>query len=215
LLVRYFGVTGRALKRAANGRDDSPVDPERAPNKSIGHATTLPYDYTDATAIRKVFLNLADQVARRLRRQGLVANTVQIAVRDPAMRTITRAATLAAPTDDAQTIYREACALFERHWKAASPVRLLGISVHNLEDRANTAVQLDLFDYDRAPRRERLNRVMDELRDKFGENAVVTAGMLGDDPSARLRDHRRRGTSLQTDWLRRDDSTESGEDFRL
>jgi DNA polymerase-4 len=209
MLIEHFGVTGSALKRAANGCDDSPVDPERARNKSIVHATTLPLDFTDPAAIRKVFLNLADQVARRLRRRRLLANTVQITIRDPAMKTITRAATLTAPTEDTQTIYKEACELFRRNWRAGRPVRLLGISLHNLEDRAETAIQLDLFEFDRTPKLERLNQVMDRLRDKFGENAVVTAGMLGDDASSLLRDHRRRGTSLQTDWLIEADPSDS------
>jgi DNA polymerase IV len=43
---------------------------------------------------------------------------------------------------------------------------------------------------------------MDELRNKFGESAVLTAGMLGDDPSSLIRNHKRRGTSLQMDFVR-------------
>lgn len=201
LLARHFGVLGSALKRAANGHDDSPVNPERGPNKSIGHATTLPQDLTGWENIRKVFLNLADQVARRLRRQQLLAHTVQIAIRDPSMKTITRAVTLDSPTEDMNRIYREACGLFRKSWNPERPVRLLGISLHNLENKAEAAVQLDLFEYERIRKNEQLNKVVDQLRDKYGENAVVTAGMLGAGKAELLRDHRRRGTSLQMDWL--------------
>jgi DNA polymerase-4 len=42
---------------------------------------------------------------------------------------------------------------------------------------------------------------MDMLRNKFGENAVLTAGMLSDEHSSRLRNHKERGTSLQKDNL--------------
>lgn len=203
MLIEQFGVMGSALKLSANGYDYSPVNPERGPSKSIGHTTTLPQDLTEWNAVQKVFLNLSDQVARRLRRQELMAHTVQITIRNPAMKTITRASTLQGPTEDMDAIYKEACRLFREHWPEEKPVRLLGVSLHNLENRADAAMQLDLFEYEKAPRKEKLLRAMDHLRDKFGESAVLTAGMLGDDPSVLIRDHKRRGTSLQMDWVRR------------
>lgn len=201
-LVRHFGVVGAWMKAAANGIDHSPVDPAAEPNKSIGHTTTLPHDFTAPSDIRRVFLNLADQVCRRLRKQRLLAGTVQIAIRDPGMKTITRSVTLETPTEDADCVYRTACALFEKHWKAGDPVRLLGITLQNLLDKNQAAVQLDLFSFERQPKKERLNEVMDSLRDKFGEDAILTAGMLGDDPSALIRNHKARGTSLQMDHLK-------------
>lgn len=50
--------------------------------------------------------------------------------------------------------------------------------------------------------KDKLVQTLDALRDKFGENAVLTAGMLGDDPSALIRNHKLRGTSLQMDHLK-------------
>lgn len=204
-LVRAFGVLGAALKQAANGVDHSPVNPLREQSKSVGHTTTLPRDMTELPDIRRVFLNLSDQVARRLRRQRLLAQTVQITIRDPQMRTITRANTLRAPTENTDEIYREACKLFETHWEVGKPVRLLGVTVQNLQPREEAAIQLDLFDYEKQPKKERLNRTMDEIRDKFGENAIITAGMVGDDPSSLLRNHKVRGTSLQMDHMKQVD----------
>ncbi|MOA29838.1 DNA polymerase IV [compost metagenome] len=60
-------------------------------------------------------------------------------------------------------------------------------------------MQLDLFSYEQQPRKEALIKAMDQLRDKYGESAVLTAGMLGDDPSTLIRNKRIRGTSLQKD----------------
>ncbi len=64
---------------------------------------------------------------------------------------------------------------------------------------------MDLFDFEEQPRKEQLNSIMDRIRDKFGENAILTAGMLGDDPSTRIRNYKERGTSLQMDHLERND----------
>lgn len=203
LLSEHFGIMGAVLKRSANGEDDAPVQTEHEQSKSIGHTTTLPTNFTERPDIHRVFLNLADQVGRRLRRQKLLAHTVQITIRDPDMRTITRASKLNAPTENREDIYQTACKLFEEHWTPGKPVRLLGITLQHLLARDEVPVQLDLFDYQKQPAKEKLNRAMDALRDKFGEHAILTAGMLGDDPSTLIRNHKARGTSLQMDHLKR------------
>ncbi|GGI45417.1 DNA polymerase IV 1 [Paenibacillus marchantiophytorum] len=203
LLSKQFGVLGPHLKRSANGIDPSLVNPEQEQSKSIGHTTTLPRDYTDRKEIHRVFLNLADQVARRLRKQELMSLTIQITIRDPDMRTITRSVTLPTATEHMDDIYKTACELYDHQWEDGKPVRLLGITLQNLTMKEETFIQLDLFDYEKQPRREHLNKIMDGLRDKFGESAILTAGMMSDDPSAFIRNHKARGTSLQMDHLKK------------
>mgnify|MGYP001030186405 CR=1 FL=1 len=201
LLIEQFGVNGSWMKLASNGISHSPVNPVREPNKSIGHATTLPLDVNKPEDIRRILLNISDQVARRLRRQGMLAGGVQLTMRTPEMKTYTRSHMLETHTEDAEQIYKEACRLYQQHWNSDKPVRLLGITLQQLIPKEEAAVQLDLFSYDKAPKKENLIKVMDTLRDKFGESAVLTAGMLGDDPSVLLRNPKLRGTSLQKDNL--------------
>lgn len=202
VLTERFGVYGAWMKQAANGLDDAPVEPLQEAPKSIGHTTTLPADLTGREQYRRVLLNLADQTARRLRHQRLVCSTIQITIRDPDMRTITRASGLSAPTDTMEEIYQAACRLMETHWKEGEPVRLLGITLQSLASKEDTPLQLDLFSYEEKPRKDRLISAMDSLRDKYGEDAILTAGMLGDDPSTLIRNKKLRGTSLQKDFLR-------------
>ncbi|KAE8559336.1 DNA polymerase IV [Paenibacillus polymyxa] len=201
MLVSIFGVTGSWLKLAANGINHSPVSTEREPNKSIGHTTTLPMDVVKLEEAQRVLLNISDQVARRLRRHGMLAGGIQLTIRTPDMKTFTRSQVRSTPTESAEDIYKEACALYRRHWGEDKPVRLLGITLQQLIPKEEAAVQLDLFEYQDQPKKESLLRTMDALRDKFGENAILTAGMLGDDPSVLLRNSKLRGTSLQKDNL--------------
>lgn len=212
MLTAHFGVLGAWLKRAGNGMDHGEVNPERERNKSIGHTTTLPSDVKGLAQARPVLLNLSDGVARRLRKQGMVAGGVHITIRTPDMKTITRSRQLEVPTESAEDIYKAACGLFAAHWREDRPVRLLGVTLHALLPKEEAAIQLDLFDYERQPRKEELNKVMDMLRNKFGENTIVTAGMLGDSHSALLRNHRARGTSLQKDNLLRPEGGEEKAD---
>lgn len=201
MLTDVFGINGSWLKNSANGINHSAVQAEREANKSIGHTTTLPADISEMDDVHRVLLNISDQVARRLRKHEMLSQGIQITIRTPDMKTITRSRMMEVPTEDASIIYREACALFAKHWRGGKPVRMLGVTLQTLIPREESAIQLDLFEYEQKPKKENLIRIMDQLRDKFGENAVVTAGMLGDDPSVLLRNHKVRGTSLQKDNL--------------
>jgi DNA polymerase-4 len=202
ILMDRFGVYGAWMKQAANGVDHSPVEPLQDAPKSVGHTTTLPADLTGREQYRRVLLNLADQTSRRLRHQKMVCATIQITIRDPDMRTITRASAIAVPTDVMEDIYKTACKLMDNNWSEGKPVRLLGITLQNLSSKEETPLQLDLFSFEERPSKDRLISAMDSLRDKYGEDAILTAGMLGDDPSTLIRNKKLRGTSLQKDFLR-------------
>ncbi|WP_343224425.1 DNA polymerase IV [Paenibacillus sp. ACRRX] len=201
-LHHTFGVYGDAMRLAANGLDHSLVKSEREQSKSIGHTTTLPQDIGTDEEVRRVLLNLADQVTRRMRKQALMAHTIQLTIRNPDMKTITRSVTIDVPSDDTGRFMEEAWRLYEKHWNKGDPIRLLGITGQNLVSKEEAAVQLDLFEYEQQPKKDKLNETMDKIRDKFGESSLITLGMVGEDPSTLLRNHRRRGTSLQTDFLR-------------
>ena len=82
--------------------------------------------------------------------------------RTPDMKTITRSKHLAIPTENTEDIYREACELYHRHWKQDKPLRLLGVTLQRLAPKEESAIQLDLFDYEKQPKKESLTRVMDE-----------------------------------------------------
>ncbi|MFD2117286.1 DNA polymerase IV [Paenibacillus yanchengensis] len=199
LLIKQFGVMGSWLKSAAYGIDHTEVTNQQEPNKSIGHTTTLPADVTKRTQVHRILLNLADQTGRRLRKQQLFASTVQVTIRKPDMSTITRSQTLSTATEDTFTIYHQACQLLDRNWQEGDPIRLLGVTLQNLTSASHAVEQLDLFQYEEQPKKQALTKAMDQIRNKYGESAVLTAGMLGDDPSTLIRNKRIRGTSLQKD----------------
>ncbi|WP_273365110.1 DNA polymerase IV [Alicyclobacillus herbarius] len=213
-MERLLGKRGVELWQLANGKDDRPVSPTRPPNKSVGHSITMPRDVVQFDEIQTVLLNLADQVGRRLRRHGARARSVQVTIRYSNRQTITRAKTLVHASDVTEDLYTAAVELARVHWERGRPVRLLGISAQQLSYDLNPTsptVQLSLFsDADGAvmaddgkarERWQRLDRVTDRLRDKYGENIILRGRMLTAHASAELRDHDKRGTSLQKDIL--------------
>jgi DNA polymerase IV len=144
-LERRFGAAGLLLHRLALGVDDRDVEPE-GEAKSIGHEDTYPEDVLDPIALRRELLRLSERVAARLRRHEVRGRTVTLRVKYHDFVQVTRAATLAEATDDGREICRCARALLGKTEAGEKPVRLLGISLSNLEGRPGGAMgQLPLF----------------------------------------------------------------------
>ena len=121
------------LKQLAEGVDDRPVEPNQAA-KSAGTENTFTEDLTDIGEIRKEIDEMARDGAAWLERKRLTCRTVTIKVRYDDFMTITRSHSTDQPTRDADEIATRAVALLERTEAGQRPVRLLGVSVHNLVD---------------------------------------------------------------------------------
>jgi DNA polymerase-4 len=169
-------VAGAHLHDLAWGRDPRPVQPGRE-EKSIGAEETFAQDVADPAVVQAKALELADKCAARLRRHGLVARTVGIKVRSSDFRTLTRARTLATPTDVGREIYlaaREMLAGVDLH---GLPVRLIGVRAEGLSPAAEVVRQPTLEEAAAEPVRGRreAERAMDEVRDRFGSRAIWPA----------------------------------------
>ena len=130
LLREAVGSMADWLRQLAHGVDDRPVTPHREA-KSSGSENTYPEDLTDITVIRQEISEMAGHAVSWLARKDLNARTVTIKVRYSDFTTITRSHT-AAPTREEAPIASRAVALLEKTEAGARPVRLLGVSVHNL-----------------------------------------------------------------------------------
>jgi DNA polymerase IV len=175
LISRLGTAHGRHLSRLANGIDGRPVVPEQAP-KSIGHEETFTHDHHDHGTLGRELVRMADAVAGRLRRHGLVGRTVTVKVRFGDFRTITRSATAAVALDEGPAIARSARALLE----AVDPtpgVRLLGVSVSGLV--AGGARQLTLDEAAAGPSWHEASEAIDAIRERFGARAIGPASSVG------------------------------------
>lgn len=123
------------LRGLAMGIDDRPVEPNRE-SKSSGSEVTYTDDLTDINEIRHETDLMARDAAAWLERKRLLCRTVTIKVRYSDFTTITRSHTRSPAARDPDDIAGRAIGLLDRTDAGARPVRLLGVSVHNLEDPA-------------------------------------------------------------------------------
>src|SRR6478735_5671122 len=130
LLRDTVGSLADWLRQLANGVDDRPVTPNREA-KSSGSENTYPEDLTDIATIRTEIADMASHAIAWLHRRQMLARTVTIKVRYDDFTTITRSHS-ALPTRDEADLAARAVRLLEKTEAGTRPVRLLGVSVHNL-----------------------------------------------------------------------------------
>ena len=167
-LVARFGAHGAELRARALGIFDAPVLAGRGEAKSISRETTFDVDEPDGDRLRAILRGQAERVAADLARQGKAGRTVTLKLRFPPFETISRSVTTGVAVELADDLHAAAVALFDRAWAEHDrrPVRLLGVGVSNLRERARQLRLGETLDADR------LQDTVAELRDRFGETAV-------------------------------------------
>ena len=83
---------------------------------------------------------------------------------------------LLSPTDVTEEIYRAACQIFDELWDKSTPIRQLGVGTSKVQ--AEASHQYNLFDLEKHDRLEKLNRTIDDIRGRFGEDSVMRASFL-------------------------------------
>jgi DNA polymerase-4 len=180
-LSNRFGKWGLALAGKARGEDaggwfDSEVGAD-VDAKSISHEHTYNEDTADASQLESTLVRLSEMVGRRLRESRFHARTMQLKLRYKDFTTLTRAHTLASPTQLDTEIFEQVRALFRKNWRKGVPVRLLGVHASSFTSQPD---QINLLEGNRQQRWKDALAAADHLRDRFGESSVgLASGIRG------------------------------------
>ena len=131
--VRALGNSqGRGLWLLAHGLDDRDVTPERE-SKSVSVEDTFDHDIADVARLQAVVDGMSRRVVERLRGARLSGRTISVKMRLHDFTTLTRSATLPAPTDDPRVVIRLARQLLT-DVDVSGGLRLVGVGVSGLAD---------------------------------------------------------------------------------
>jgi DNA polymerase-4 len=173
-LAALLGDDGASHLRAlAIGDDPREVDPSRDA-KSIGSEETFDRDVTGPAPLREPILRHAEEVARRLRAEGLRARVLVLKVKRADHSQITRRATSDVPLFEAREIHALAIRLLERIPLDGVRTRLVGVSAQALEPIE--PAQRSLFEQEADTRPRALGSVIDAIEKRFGRDAIKRAG---------------------------------------
>jgi len=177
-LINKLGKMGDMLYLYANGLDNSSVKSIYDNNevKSVGNSSTFAKDICGEEEIRHKLASLAESVAKRLRNKNLKCTTVQVQIKTPQFKTIQRQRKLEKPTYLARELRDISLDIIKECWSMNAPIRLLGVTGSNLVNADDDAEQISLFDepQDKRKKTEDLEKTIDQLKKRFGENSVIS-----------------------------------------
>ena len=183
-LREWFGKIGYVLSSFARGTDQTPVAKLgwQAAVKSVGNSATTPRDLVCDEDAWLMLLILSESVAARLRELALKCTVVEISLRDTELDSFTRQQKAESPSDNCLEIARAAFGLFRQNYSWSRPLRSIGVRASGLV-AAGAPMQLSLLrDEARRDKRERLDRAVDEVRERYGYGSLQRA-LVRTDPA--------------------------------
>lgn len=143
-LVRNFGKAGSFYYDIVRGKDDRPVEPESV-RKSVGTELTYEKDLTTRFQIVAELYKVEKELMERLAGAGTTGRTVTVKVKFSDFTQVTRSRTLPGYIRDFETLHREVSEIRKSLELEGSKIRLLGVTISNLENDEQEDPQLHLF----------------------------------------------------------------------
>lgn len=177
LLGRAAGAHLHALARL---RDPRPVDIARR-RSSIGSQRALGTRPRTPEELDVILTQILDGLSRRLRDRDRVCRTVVLRLRFGDFAKATRSRSLRTPTARTSVLLALARGLLAAALVeiADRGITLIGVSLSQLSSAADAPTELDFDDEEGG---ERLDTVLDAVRQRFGAASVSRGTLLGRDP---------------------------------
>ena len=173
-LVRTLGSLGEHLYQLSHGKDDRQVVPDWE-RKSVGTETTFDEDTDDRDLLLRTILELSDHVAERLRKDEYSARKVTLKLRYSNFSTHTKQHSLDRLIQTGDEIAAVARQLFSQ-FPLNRKIRLIGVSAGDLHRGREDPEQLTLFATSNP--KEKLGHTVDEIKEKFGIDALRRGSQL-------------------------------------
>ena len=186
LLEKKFGKHGILMWEYANGIDETEVKylPERP--KCVGNSVTLPENVSNIEKLEEIILAITEQVTYRLRKERLLGNTVNVQLRTKDFEDTSHQGKLLEATDSTKEIYNKAKELLLQMYKKGMQIRLVGVRVDNLIGREEK--QISLFNTESTAKQEKLDKVIDNLKNNYGYDMITRAGKMEVKDIVKLKD---------------------------
>lgn len=188
LLTSILGARGGELYDCAcgNGSDFVVKSDFHEPPKSIGRGLTFKRSITSFDEAKTAIAPLAEDVAQRLRKNGLWCNCISVSIKDDSLKTISRQTNIEPSTNLGRIIADTATGLIEKNWDFKIPIRMLTVTALSLSAEYRGS-QLSLFDTaddgeaEKTDKLERLEKSVDALKERFGKEIISFASIHNND----------------------------------
>lgn len=177
--LEEFGKFHSVLKDWLDGKGDDEIIVTPEDPKSIGNSTTLMADTNNRETIAETFRWLANEVSSRAIKENKLGPTIQIVVKESSFDGVgfkvhNKSTTLNNPTNNADVIFDTAMKLYDKNFSDLT-IRLLGVTLQNLIDVKDVAIQMSLFDYEKHEEESATKLLINDLNRKLKKKALMRA----------------------------------------
>ena len=176
MIKAHLKLPGQIIRGYARGEDLQPYMFTHEANKGYGNSLTAPQDIVTTEYAKHLLLSLCETVGARLRADRVKVRVLSVHITTFEFVHINRQEQLLTPTDVTEELYRSACHVFDQLWDKKTPIRQIG--VHTCKVQTDAGRQYNLFDMARFDRLAVLNRTVDDIRSRFGEDSIMRASFL-------------------------------------
>lgn len=171
-LKRYFKNRSRDMIKSAHGIDDSMVVPDVSKNKCISISRTLPEDTLEYTKLKKILLDMCDQVGLRARNENLYASVIAITVKTSKFRDYSHQKKIVNSTNNTMEIYKVILELFDAISKN-EPIRNIGVRLSDFQN--NKKEQISIFDERKQENNDKIQKIVDDINIKYNNTTIMPA----------------------------------------
>lgn len=174
ILKRYFKNHAIDMINSANGIDNSKVENTYDESKCVSVTETFSKDIESKTILKRTLLKQSDKVGLAIRKQKKYAKTIAIILKTGEFVVYSKQMKLQNPINVTEDIYKHIVKLLDTTWKG-EPLRLIGIRLSDFTD--DSAKQISLFDVPSNVNNDKVQEVVDSIKDKYGSSIIMPASL--------------------------------------
>ena len=172
VMKNLLGKTGLKLYDLAHGIDSRSVEPGHI-RKSISEERTFGEDISDVNKLEETMCQISERLSRAMRKENIRGRALTLKIRLEGFSTFSRSTSDRSYFNDSHSVREKSISFFRKFYQGQK-VRLLGISMSNLDIQSQAPEQLGLFEKEPSP----TDQVLDNLKERSGKK-VTRAIFLG------------------------------------
>lgn len=171
VLNSILGIQGLRLKQKAQGNDNRKLKYE-INRKSIGNSSTYPKDLEEDSEISNEIQKLSKKVSERAKNRNYVGNNISIMIKFNDFKVITRAKKIATYINSEEEIFKYAWELVLENYSFNKGVRLLGVSLNEIQKKEELKEQLNIFNSLEDEKTIKVKTALKNINKKYGKTVV-------------------------------------------
>ena len=171
-LKKYFKNRSLDMIKSANGIDDSLVSEDVSKNKCISVSRTLEEDTLDHSKLKKILLDMCNQVGLRARNDKLYASVIAITLKNNKFRDYSHQKKIINATNNTMEIYKTILELFNEI-NLIEPIRNIGVRLSDLHEVKKE--QISLFNNNDQKKEDDIQKIVDDINIKYKNTTIMPA----------------------------------------